>query len=119
MSIVGGLVERERPRRSTPTVWPRTRSATSGSAGGATAVADSYIVVLTVAAADVQPSPAWGLDRVDQPALPLNKEHTFPNAGVGVHVHVLDTGIRTTHQEFGGRAKSVPDADTCRSITPA
>ncbi|GGY47395.1 S8 family peptidase [Streptomyces djakartensis] len=49
--------------------------------------------------------PSWGLDRVDQSALPLDRGYTSPrSAGAGVTVYVIDTGVRTTHREFGGRA---------------
>jgi subtilisin family serine protease len=48
-------------------------------------------------------TPTWGLDRIDQRALPLSKSYTAPSAA-GVTAYVLDTGIRLTHQEFGGRA---------------
>jgi len=47
----------------------------------------------------------WGLDRSDQQHLPLSGSFTSPgNQGAGIHVYVLDTGIRTTHNDFGGRA---------------
>jgi subtilisin family serine protease len=53
-----------------------------------------------------QPAPPapWGLDRVDQRTLPLSASYTWGTSGTGVHVYIVDTGIRTTHQDFGGRA---------------
>ncbi|WSA12883.1 S8 family peptidase [Micromonospora sp. NBC_01813] len=54
---------------------------------------------------DTQPSPpSWGLDRIDQRDLPLNNSYTYPTTAPTVRAYVLDTGIRTTHTTFGGRA---------------
>jgi subtilisin family serine protease len=59
-----------------------------------------------------QPSPpSWGLDRIDQRALPLNSSYTYPDsAGQGVTAYIIDTGVRITHSDFGGRASYGYDA---------
>jgi subtilisin family serine protease len=60
-------------------------------------------VVIRVASATVQESPSWGLDRIDQRPLPLDRRFTYAAAGKGVRAYILDTGVRSTHREFGGR----------------
>lgn len=56
---------------------------------------------------DATQSPAtWGLDRIDQHNLPLNNSYTYNFTGAGVTAYIIDTGIRVTHNEFGGRATS-------------
>ncbi|HPC83150.1 MAG TPA: S8 family serine peptidase [Thermoanaerobaculaceae bacterium] len=57
-----------------------------------------------VESAGTQLDPAsWGLDRIDQRALPLDGSYLYHGAGAGVDVYVIDSGIRSTHQDFGGR----------------
>ncbi|MFD6886860.1 S8 family peptidase [Streptomyces sp. NPDC059957] len=66
--------------------------------------------VFTVDATQPNP-PSWGLDRIDQAALPLNQSYTYPDkAGEGVTAYIIDTGVRKTHQDFGGRAADGYDA---------
>jgi subtilisin family serine protease len=63
-----------------------------------------------VTASATQSNPPWGLDRIDQRNLPLNATYNFNWTGSGVRAYVIDTGIRTTHTQFGGRASNVFDA---------
>jgi subtilisin family serine protease len=51
----------------------------------------------------------WGLDRIDQRALPLSGTYTYTATGAGVHVYIIDSGIWTMHPEFEGRADNVWD----------
>jgi subtilisin family serine protease len=54
--------------------------------------------------------PSWGLDRIDQRNLPLNQSYTYPNTAGAVRAYIIDTGIRFSHNDFGGRAASGFDA---------
>ncbi|MEV0675442.1 S8 family serine peptidase [Actinosynnema sp. NPDC050436] len=48
--------------------------------------------------------PSWGLDRIDQREPALDDSYTYSTTASNVTVYVIDTGISTTHQDFGGRA---------------
>lgn len=85
----------------------------------------SYVIAdeeVTLAAAGSQAltSSQWGLDRIDQAGATRNNTYTWDVDGTGVEAYILDTGIRYTHTEFGGRALSFydyvdndPDAQEC------
>ncbi|MDB4880706.1 MAG: peptidase and in kexin sedolisin [Gemmatimonadetes bacterium] len=63
--------------------------------------------------ASVVQSPAtWGIDRVDQRALPLSNSYTYTTDAANVTVYIVDTGINFGHAEFGGRAVTGSDQIT-------
>ena len=46
----------------------------------------------------------WNLDRIDQSSVKLDGSYSYwTSAGSGVHVYIVDSGIRSTHVEFTGR----------------
>jgi subtilisin family serine protease len=60
-----------------------------------------------------QPNPpSWGLDRIDQPNLPLNQSYTYPNDASNVTAYIIDTGILTTHTTFGSPSRARHGRDT-------
>ncbi|MFI7547474.1 S8 family peptidase [Actinoplanes sp. NPDC049599] len=66
-------------------------------------------VIHRISATQTNP-PSYGLDRIDQRNRPLNQAYTYSTAAANVHAYIIDTGIRTTHGDFGGRATSGFDA---------
>lgn len=66
-----------------------------------------YIEQDQVATAVATQTPAtWGLDRLDQPALPLNTTYTYNNNGSTVDAYIFDSGIKLDHVEFTGRVSA-------------
>jgi subtilisin family serine protease len=47
--------------------------------------------------------PNWALDRIDQRNGPLSSSYGYTTTGAGVHIYILDSGIRTDHAQFAGR----------------
>lgn len=55
--------------------------------------------------------PIWNLDLIDQRSWVLDDVYRYPDsAGAGVTAYIMDTGIRTSHSEFEGRASIGFDA---------
>jgi len=52
--------------------------------------------------ADPEASASWGLNRV-------GASGRNGNQGANTHIYILDTGVRTTHQDFGSRATPALD----------
>jgi subtilisin family serine protease len=57
-----------------------------------------------------QSSAPWGLDRIDQRALPLNGTYTYTTTATNVTAYIIDTGLQANHADFTGRAANVFDA---------
>ena len=62
-----------------------------------------------ISVSSIQTNAPWNLDRVDQRNLPWDNTYNYVGTGDGVHVYIIDTGIRTTHVDFGGRASVAYD----------
>jgi len=54
--------------------------------------------------------PSFGLDRVDQRRLPVDRSFTAPSTAANVQAWIIDSGIRVTHRDFGGRARFMVNA---------
>lgn len=57
-----------------------------------------------------QTNAPWGLDRLDQRALPLSTTYSAPTEAINVRAFIIDTGINKTHVDFGSRVVSGFDA---------
>jgi subtilisin family serine protease len=53
-----------------------------------------------------QSNATWGIDRLDQRALPLSTTYSYSTTASNVTAYIIDTGINVNHNEFGGRASS-------------
>ena len=67
-------------------------------------------IVTTMAGGTDNTVSSWGLDRIDQRDLPLSNSYQWTHDGAGVRAYILDTGILTAHNDFGGRASVGYDA---------
>jgi subtilase family serine protease len=57
-----------------------------------------------VTASQIQTNAPAGLDRIDQRQLPLDGTYSYDETASAVRVHIIDSGVRPSHQEFEGRA---------------
>ena len=62
-------------------------------------VEEDGVVTITT----TQNNATWGLDRIDQPTLPLNGQYVYNTTASNVNAYIIDTGIRASHNDFGGR----------------
>jgi subtilisin family serine protease len=90
-------------------------SITLGSDAAAEAIARNPNVAYVepdqvVMASATQNNATWGLDRIDQRSRTLSTTFSYTSTGSGVTAYIVDSGIRTSHSDFGGRASVGYDA---------
>ena len=89
----------------------------------AVAYVEEDAVVRATGAQALHDDDNWGLDRIDQRVITRNgaaaydHRYRYSAEGTGVNVYVVDTGVRTTHVEFGGRAFAAFDARAYEAVT--
>ena len=66
---------------------------------------------VTFPAAVESPTPSWGLDRIDQTTNQLDGQYTYNQTGAGVNIYIIDSGVRSTHEDLAGRV------DTANAFT--
>jgi subtilisin family serine protease len=71
--------------------------------GDSPASAPSSAVAPAIPTATPVVAASWGLDRIDQRALPLDGNVTRRQTGLGVTTYIIDTGVYAGHSEFIGR----------------
>lgn len=70
---------------------------------------DGLVHSSTVQNIPAPPNSYWGLNRIDQRARPGNLpgKYNYVSTGAGIRAYVLDTGIQTTHAQFGSPSRAV------------
>lgn len=74
------------------------------------AVSENMSITVEQPEGDAAAGTPWGLDRIDDPQLPLDDSYEPAGSGSGVSAYILDTGIDPDHPGFGGRASVGYDA---------
>ena len=85
------------------TPYTVTVRATNAIGTGAASAPSAAVAPAPVAIARDIATPAWGIDRLDQRALPLDGRIVQAGIGSGVSAYVIDTGVRPDHEQLGGR----------------
>ncbi len=69
-------------------------------------IQDGKVSVETTRPIPAPPNSPWGLNRIDQRNIPPNAagSYSYWANGTGTHIYVIDTGVRTSHVQFGARA---------------
>lgn len=68
-------------------------------------IAGAVLALSALVGAGPASADGWGLDRIDQRNLPLDRTYSPPADGTGVTVYLIDAGLDVGNSEFGGRAR--------------